>query len=584
MSALLPDYESSEDDEAPAADMPTTVLARRVETAPAVVGAVTTLATRNALPRGEDGRPAREMRTNLPAAIVKARVEGPSRSFGGAFLGVDATLPNVHAGGSVERAAVEAWSFDEQFHSFTARGVAMDAAGGNTLVGTKEALAAAAAREDAPRRKRAKTKATEDLGTEDEHGVWAPEADPDEAEGNETLTQERLEEIAEALKSEKEKNKRGTTENEDLDRRDERKISHLLPARHDRDTEACEPKTAFHGEAEHDYQGRAWTAPPKGMKSRLDDGHDCFIPKRCVHKFTGHGKGVQRVLVFPDYGHLMLSASLDGTCKVWDVLNDKRCLRTYAGHSEAVKDATLEQSGEAFASCGFDRFARVWDVETGQVKHTLLANREMMNCVRFYPRDPNILLAGAGDATSGKIYQFDLRANEIVLQYNHHLAPCNSITYCDADRRFVSTGDDKKIFVWEHNIPVPTKYISEPGMSSTPVVALHPSGQYWCGQSLDNSVVTYTAGEKPCKQLRKKTFRGHLNSGYACGLTFSPNGKFLASGDGEGKLFFWDFKSTRVYRKLQAHDNGPCIGCAWHPLEASWVFTCGWDGMIKLWD
>ena len=62
---------------------------------------------------------------------------------------------------------------------------------------------------------------------------------------------------------------------------------------------------------------------------RVDDGHDCFIPKRCVHKFTGHGKGVQRVLVFPDYGHLMLSASLDGTCKVWDVLNDKRCLRTY---------------------------------------------------------------------------------------------------------------------------------------------------------------------------------------------------------------------------------------------------------------
>ena len=80
------------------------------------------------------------------------------------------------------------------------------------------------------------------------------------------------------------------------------------------------------------------------------------------------------------------------------------------------------------------------------------------------------------------------------------------------------------------------------------------------------------------------TFKGHLNSGYACGMSFSPNGKFLASGDGEGKLFFWDFKTTRVYRKLQAHDSGPCIDCAWHPMEPSWVFTCGWDGLIKLWD
>ena len=26
----------------------------------------------------------------------------------------------------------------------------------------------------------------------------------------------------------------------------------------------------------------------------------------------------------------------------------------------------------------------------------------MMNCVRFYPKDKNILVAGAGDATSGQ--------------------------------------------------------------------------------------------------------------------------------------------------------------------------------------
>ena len=120
-------------------------------------------------------------------------------------------------------------------------------------------------------------------------------------------------------------------------------------------------------------------------------------------------------------------------------------------------------------------------------------------------------------------------------------------------------------------------------MHSTPVVEVSPTGKFWCGQSLNNSIVTYTAGEQ-VKQLRKKLFKGHLNSGYACGLTFSPNGKFLASGDGEGKLFFWDFKTTRVYRKLQAHDGGPCIDCAWHPMEPSWVFTCGWDNMIKLWD
>ena len=117
-----------------------------------------------------------------------------------------------------------------------------------------------------------------------------------------------------------------------------------------------------------------------------------------MHKFTGHGKGVQRVVPFPDYGHLMLSISLDGSAKVWDVLNDKRCLRTYSGHTEAVKDCALAPKADKFATIGFDRFLRVWDTETGAVLQTLVANRQMMNCVRFYPRDDNVA-APRGEST-----------------------------------------------------------------------------------------------------------------------------------------------------------------------------------------
>lgn len=106
------------------------------------------------------------------------------------------------------------------------------------------------------------------------------------------------------------------------------------------------------------------------------------------------------------------------------------------------------------------------------------------------------------------------------------------------------------MLIWEYNIPVPIKYIAEPDMHSMPATTLHPTGGFFVGQSLDNKIVTWTARDK-FRQMKKKEFKGHVNAGYACRMSFSPNGKFLASGDGQGKMYIWDWGSTKVYRKLQ---------------------------------
>lgn len=64
-------------------------------------------------------------------------------------------------------------------------------------------------------------------------------------------------------------------------------------------------------------------------------------------------------------------------------------------------------------------------------------------------------------------------------------------------------------------------------------------------------------------------------------LVFSNS--YVVSGDADGKLNIWDWKTTKLYHRIKAHDK-VCISALWHPHETSKVITCGWDGQIKLWD
>jgi hypothetical protein len=42
------------------------------------------------------------------------------------------------------------------------------------------------------------------------------------------------------------------------------------------------------------------------------------------------------------------------------------------------------------------------------------------------------------------------------------------------------------VLVWEWDIGVPIKYISDPTMHAMPCLVMHPSHQFFIGQSLDN--------------------------------------------------------------------------------------------------
>jgi len=68
------------------------------------------------------------------------------------------------------------------------------------------------------------------------------------------------------------------------------------------------------------------------------------------------------------------------------------------------------------------------------------------------------------------------------------------------------------------------------------------------------------------RQNRKKRFAGHAVAGYACQVGFSPDGKWISSGDGEGNVVFWDWRTGRIKSRLRAHSK-VVIAHEWLPHE-----------------
>ncbi|BFZ53072.1 hypothetical protein PYCC9005_000095 [Savitreella phatthalungensis] len=368
-------------------------------------------------------------------------------------------------------------------------------------------------------------------------------------------------------------------------------------------------ETVFYGAAERDYQGRTYMAVPRDVDGvdfgNFDDHEEdedavavpeSFLPKRIIHTFDttkGHTRAVTALEFLPRSGHLLLSGGADSRLLLWDAHHDRRLLREFKGHGKAVRDISFSGGGgERFVSASFDTSMKVWDTETGQCITRLTTGKTPL-CVQFHTASSASLahrheiLAGTADR---KIVQLDTRlpsADAVVQSYDHHLGPVNTVTLVDDGRRFVTTSDDKTVRAWEYGIGVPIKLIADPTMAAIPAVAPRPptihAPKYLAAQTLDDRILVFSCGEGRVKLHKRKVFSSGGGGGYATGLAFSGDGKYLAGGDGNGHVCVWDWKSSGLVAKYNAH-NGPLTKLAYHPRETSKLATAGVDGQILYWD
>eukprot|EP00768_Dysnectes_brevis_P006427 gnl/Dysnectes_brevis/5061_a7117_667.p1 GENE.gnl/Dysnectes_brevis/5061_a7117_667~~gnl/Dysnectes_brevis/5061_a7117_667.p1 ORF type:complete len:511 (-),score=49.04 gnl/Dysnectes_brevis/5061_a7117_667:18-1550(-) len=352
-------------------------------------------------------------------------------------------------------------------------------------------------------------------------------------------------------------------------------------------------------------------SPPGVILPNISDPAICYAPKRLSHVWShAHAKGVKKVRWMPRSGHLFASSGFLGHLKLWDTAtlagtramaplsecsttrghhasSKYRMALDIAAHEGSLQDFCFSPEGRTIFTVGADKTGRLWDLETLQCSRTIQFRGLPQRCLMT----PGAKGRSAQTLVSvgRRIMSYDMRVKEptsskssLTQIYADHLAPVHSLLSLPGGR-FVTASEDRTLRIWEQGMPLPVKRVAEAQQHSTPSLALHPIRKHFAAQGLDNIILILLAN-KPFTKLDSRRFKGHDLSGFACELSFSPDGQYLSSGTGDGSLHLWDWDTRRTVKVLKDVHQGCLSTHDWHPCATSKVLTAGWDGNIKLWD
>lgn len=310
------------------------------------------------------------------------------------------------------------------------------------------------------------------------------------------------------------------------------------------------------------------------------------VPKSLIFHMSKHNGPVNAIqwCTVREQSHMLLSASMDKTIKVWDAVDTGVCLRTFSCHSSAVRAAQWSSCGRRILSGGFDSMLHLTDVETG--KQIISSENEFrISTLKFHPTDSNVFLCGG---FSPEVKAWDIRICKVTRVYKAAVQQTLDILFLPEGKEFLTSTDavsrdsaDRTIIAWDFLSAAKISNQIFHERYTCPSLALHPRESMFVAQTNGNYVALFSS-QRPYRINKKKRYEGHKVEGFAVGCEFSPDGTLLVTGSSDGKVFFYNYHTSRIVRTLSAHREA-CVSAVFHPVLPSLLATSDWAGEIKIW-
>ncbi|OBT68250.1 F-box and WD-40 domain-containing protein CDC4 [Pseudogymnoascus sp. 23342-1-I1] len=243
---------------------------------------------------------------------------------------------------------------------------------------------------------------------------------------------------------------------------------------------------------------------------------------------------------------------------VFDTDGDNQ--KTLQGHVMGVW--AMVPWGDTLVSGGCDRDVRVWDMATGESRHTLRGHTSTVRCLKM--SDANTAISGSRDTT---LRIWDIKTGLCKNVLVGHLA---SVRCLEIHGDIVVSGSyDTTARVWS---------ISEGRCLRTlnghfsQIYAIAFDGKRIATGSLDTSVRIWDPENGTCQAI----LQGHTS---LVGQ-LQMRGNTLVTGGSDGSVRVWSLEKMAPIHRLAAHDNSVTS----LQFDDNRVVSGGSDGRVKVWD